>query len=95
MHTERPVVARVVEERMKALRALALEKSKAHRRWFVGREVEAITLHTAREMAARGRTSALTENFLPVELEGRFAANQLLRLRVNGVNGEGLLEART
>jgi len=94
MHSERPVPAQVVEERMKALRALALEKSKAHRRRFVGREVEAITLHTAAETSARGRTTALTENFLPVEIEGRFPANQLLRPRISGINSEGVLEAR-
>jgi threonylcarbamoyladenosine tRNA methylthiotransferase MtaB len=93
MHAERPVPARAVEERMKALRTLASEKSEAHRRCFVGREVEAITLHTAAETAMRGRTTALTENFLPVEIEGCFAANQLIRLRVSGVSSEGTLEA--
>ncbi len=70
LHAERPVAAEAVEERMAALRALAAEKSQAHRRRFVGRELEAITLHTPAEVAARGRTAALTENFLPVELDG-------------------------
>ncbi len=93
LHAERPVPARAVEERMDALRAVAAEKSKTHRRWFVGRELEAITLHTPAERYARARTVALTENFLPVELEGRLEANRLVRLRVTGLNADGTLEA--
>jgi threonylcarbamoyladenosine tRNA methylthiotransferase MtaB len=93
LHAERPVPAEAVGERMAALRALAIEKSKTHRRWFIGRELEAITLHTPAEMEARGRTVALTENFLPAELQGRQEANRLVRLRVSGVNAEGTLEA--
>jgi threonylcarbamoyladenosine tRNA methylthiotransferase MtaB len=93
LHAERPVPAAAVEERMAALRVLATQKSKTHRRCFVGRELEAITLHTPSELGGRGRTSALTENFLAVEIEGHSAANRLVRLRVTGVNAEGTLEA--
>ena len=94
LHAERPVPAEAVAERMAALRALAAEKSNTHRRSFVGRELEAITLHTPAEMEARGRSAALTENFLPVELEGRLEANRLVRVRVTGLNAEGALEAK-
>ena len=76
---------------MAALRALAAEKSDAHRRNFVGRELEAITLNTPAALAQQERTSALTENFLPVEIEGRLAANRLLRVRILGLNSEGAL----
>ncbi|MGD0902380.1 MAG: radical SAM protein [Terracidiphilus sp.] len=93
LHAQRPVRAAVVEERMAVLRALAAEKSQAHRRRFVGRELEAITLRTPAEMTARGRTAALTENFLPVELEGRLDSNRLVRLRVTGLTAEGTLKA--
>jgi threonylcarbamoyladenosine tRNA methylthiotransferase MtaB len=93
LHAERPVPAEAVAERMAAMRTLAAEKSKTHRRWFVGRELEAITLHTPGELAARGRSAALTENFLPVELEGRLEANRLVRVQVTGLNAEGALEA--
>lgn len=93
MHREKPVAAAAVEERMAVLRALAAEKTAAHRRRFVGRELEAITLHTDAETAGRGRTAALTENFLPVEVEGRMPANRLLRVRVSGIDAEGTLEA--
>jgi threonylcarbamoyladenosine tRNA methylthiotransferase MtaB len=91
LHAESPVPEEVVEERMEALRALAAEKSRAHRERFVGRELEAITLQTPAALAGRGRTAALTENFLPMELEGRFKANELVRVRVNGLNGDGAL----
>jgi threonylcarbamoyladenosine tRNA methylthiotransferase MtaB len=94
LHAEQPVPATVVEERMAALRALAAERSATHRKSFVGRELEAITLHTPAELAARGRTAALTENFLPIELEGRLEANRLVRVRVTGLNAEATLQAQ-
>jgi threonylcarbamoyladenosine tRNA methylthiotransferase MtaB len=94
LHAERPVPAEAVAERMAALRTLAAEKSKTHRRCFVGRELEAITLHTPEELEARGWSAALTENFLPVELEGRLEANRLVRVWVTGMNAEGALEAQ-
>ena len=93
LHAERPVRATVAAERMAALRALALEKSRTHRGRFVGRELEAITLRTPAELEARGLTAALTENFLPVEVVGRLEANRLARVRVRGLNPVGVLEA--
>ena len=89
LHEERPVGQRVVDDRMTAMRALAEEKSRAHRRSFIGRELEAITLHTADGVAAKGCSSAVTENFIPVELEGKFTANSLIRVAVTGVNSDG------
>jgi threonylcarbamoyladenosine tRNA methylthiotransferase MtaB len=93
LHADSPVPAVVVEERMAALRALASRGSSEHRKQFVGRELDAITLHTPAELAGRGWTAALTENFLPVEIEGRLAANRLVRVRVSGLNADGKLEA--
>jgi threonylcarbamoyladenosine tRNA methylthiotransferase MtaB len=93
LHAADPVAAAVVEKRMAVLRALAAEKSAAHRRRFVGRTLEAITLRTPEGLAGRGRSAALTENFLPVELAGSFAANQLLRVGVTGLSAEGELTA--
>ena len=92
LHAERPVAPEAVAERMKALRALAAEKTETHRRRFVGCELETITLHTPAELGALGRTAALTENFLPVELAGRLEANRLVRVRVTGLTAEGALE---
>jgi len=59
----------------------------------VGHELEAITLHTPAGLAGLGRTAALTENFLPVELEGRLPSNRLVRVRVSGLNAAGALTA--
>jgi threonylcarbamoyladenosine tRNA methylthiotransferase MtaB len=90
LHAEQPVAKAVVDGRMEALRALAAVKTAAHRKSFVGREVEAITLHTPVGASA---TAALTENFLPVEVEGGFEANRLVRVLVTGMGAEGLLRA--
>jgi threonylcarbamoyladenosine tRNA methylthiotransferase MtaB len=94
LHAESPVAPQAVEERMAALRALAAQKSCAHRMNFVGRELEAITLHTPDALSARGRTAALTENFLPLELNGQWPANRLVRVLLTGLNGEGALKGR-
>jgi len=93
LHAESPVPPAVVDQRMAALRALAAEKSASHRRAFIGRELEAITLHTPPAQQARGLTYALTENFLPVDITGSLPANQLLRITVTGLNAEGALAA--
>ena len=87
-----PVPQAAVELRMTALRALAAEKSRTHRIRFIGRDLAAITLHTPAALAGQDRTAALTENFLPVELDGRLPANQLLRVQMTGLNAEGALE---
>ena len=63
MHAEQPVAPQAVEERMAALRALAAEKSKAHRRRFIGRELEAITLHTPAALAATGTNRRADREF--------------------------------
>ncbi|MFZ1085423.1 MAG: radical SAM protein [Terracidiphilus sp.] len=91
MQVERPVPLNVVAERMAVLRALASEISQTHRSRFIGHELEAITLHTPAEMAARGRTAALTGNFLPLELEGQLESNQLVRARVSDLHADGTL----
>ena len=78
---------------MAELRTLAEEKSKAHRLRFTSRELEAITLHTSPELVALGRTSALTDNFLPVEIAGQLSANRLVRVKAVGLNAERTLEA--
>jgi threonylcarbamoyladenosine tRNA methylthiotransferase MtaB len=95
LHAESPVPVRVVEERMAALRALAAEKSEAHRRCFVGREVDAITLHTPPEVQAMGRTVALTENFLPIQIDSRLSANRILRVLVTTMDSDLTLRATT
>jgi threonylcarbamoyladenosine tRNA methylthiotransferase MtaB len=94
LHADSPVPSPVVAERMAALRALAAEKTHAHRRTFIGGELDAITLTTPPAMASTHRTSALTENFLPVELAASMPANRLIRIRATGLSAEGTLFAR-
>lgn len=94
LHAENPVPPGVVEERMSALRSLAAEKSAAHRAQFVGHRLDAITLHTPEAISRFGRSSALTENFLPVEIEGELPSNQLVRVRVTSFGTRGMLAVR-
>lgn len=93
LHDEHPVALKTVEERMQALRNLATEKSRVHRAQFVERTVECISLHTPAKLVEQGKTSALTDNFLPVEIKGQFAANRLLMVRVTGINPDGSMAA--
>ena len=93
LHAASPVPVAVVNERIAVLRALSAEKTRAHRRQFIGSELEAITLNTAKAAALAHRTPALTENFLPVELAIDLPANQLIRLRVIGLGAENTLLA--
>lgn len=95
LHAQQPVPSAVVEERMSVLRALAAEKSQSHRRGFLGREIDAITLHTSLELARLGLTAAMTENFLPMEIGGHLPANQLIKVRVAGLTPEGTLRSET
>jgi threonylcarbamoyladenosine tRNA methylthiotransferase MtaB len=93
LHTASPVPVAVVHERMASLRSLAAEKTRAHRRQFIGTELEAITLNTTTTLASRNRTSALTENFLSVELAATLPANQIIRIRVTGLAPDNTLLA--
>ena len=95
LHRETPVPQKVVDERMSALRELASEKSMAHRSGFVGQTLDAITLSTGLELAQRGKTNAISENYLPIELDGIFESNQMLRIHISSLNGDGALIGRT
>ena len=93
LHADDPVPPATVAERMTALRTLAAEKTRAHRAQFIGSEFEAITLHTSPHLAASGHTSALTDNFLPVEIAAPVPANQLLRVRITAITPDNTLLA--
>lgn len=92
LHAAGPSAA-TVEDRMAALRSLAAEKMHAHRRQFAGRELGTITLHTPEALANRGLTAALSENFIPVEIQGRFDANRLLHVGIKECSPDGTLKA--
>ncbi|HEY1646368.1 MAG TPA: MiaB/RimO family radical SAM methylthiotransferase [Terracidiphilus sp.] len=92
LHAQSPVAAALVEERISALRALAAEKMAAHRRRFIGRKLDAITLNSPAALSAKGRTAALTENFLPVEIGGNLPANRLVCVLITGLTAEAALQ---
>jgi threonylcarbamoyladenosine tRNA methylthiotransferase MtaB len=93
LHAASPVPAAVVTERMTALRSLAAEKTRAHRAQFLGTELDAITLHTPAALSLNGRTSALTENFLPIGLSASIPSNQLVRICVTSLAADNNLHA--
>ncbi|MBL8238817.1 MAG: tRNA (N(6)-L-threonylcarbamoyladenosine(37)-C(2))-methylthiotransferase MtaB [Bryobacterales bacterium] len=74
----------VRKERNKRLRDLAEKKNLAFRSSFVGKALSVVTL-------GQGRT-ALSGNFLKVELSQESAANELRDVRIGAVSAQGLLE---
>lgn len=93
LHAESSVPAATVAERMSALRSLATEKTRAHRVQFIGAELPATTLHTPAALARSGRTSALTDNFIPAELAAALPANQLVQIRITAIAADNTLLA--
>ena len=93
LHSESAVPPPVVDQRMSALRALAAEKTRTHRLQFIGKELNAITLHTSSSLSEANRTSALTQNFLPVELAASLPANKLTQVLVTGLAEDNTLLA--
>ena len=92
LHRQFPVPAAVVHDRMAALHWLAREKVRAHRASFVGQRLECITLNSPEPLRLQNRTSLLSENFLPIELEGALSPNLLVSARIVGLgSGEAIL----
>jgi threonylcarbamoyladenosine tRNA methylthiotransferase MtaB len=79
------VPIRVRKERNRVLRELAAAKNLAFRESMVGRTLSAVTLHET--------GTALSGNYLKVELVHPREANLLVDLRIGGVSGGGLREA--
>ena len=83
---EYPVPPQAVAERMARLRGLMAAKNRRFRESFVGRELPAVTLHTA----PGEPTPALADNFLEVRLEAQKPSNQSVRVVVTGLTETGL-----
>jgi threonylcarbamoyladenosine tRNA methylthiotransferase MtaB len=73
------------KERNRVLRELAAAKNLAFRESMVGRTLSAVTLHET--------GTALSSNYLKVELAQPRDPNTLVELRIGGVSGAGLREA--
>ena len=80
------VPVQVARQRNEILRELIAKKNLAFRESFVGKRLEAITLHSRND----GFTESLTNNFVKLRISGTHAANQLLVAEVAVVNGDGL-----
>jgi threonylcarbamoyladenosine tRNA methylthiotransferase MtaB len=94
LYAAKPAPKLVVEDRMAALRALTAEKTRAHRMRFLGRTLPAITLHTPSALGRTGaHTSALTANFLPVEVEAKLSPNLLIDVQIARVGPDGAVHA--
>lgn len=81
-----PVPMPVRKERNRVLRELAASKNRAFRESMVGRTLSAVTLHEA--------GTALTENYLKVELAERREPNRIVDLKIAGLTGSSLRESR-
>jgi threonylcarbamoyladenosine tRNA methylthiotransferase MtaB len=91
LHHQTPVGSQAFAGRMRALQKLAAEKSRSFRAGFAGRTLPAITLHTPDRLADQGRTSALTDNYLSMEINEVVSANRLVDLRILGESPTGTL----
>jgi threonylcarbamoyladenosine tRNA methylthiotransferase MtaB len=79
------VPAQVARERNRVLREMAAEKKLAFMRGFVGKPVQAITLHVTGRDVDGEFTEVLTDNYLKMRVRGRHEANRWLQAGVERV----------
>jgi threonylcarbamoyladenosine tRNA methylthiotransferase MtaB len=85
------VPVQVARERNGVLRELIAEKKLAFMRRFIGRQIELITLNVTGGDRDGKYTEGLTDNYLPVRLQGDHLPNRWLPARVERVLDGGLL----
>jgi len=85
------VPVHVARERSRILRELARNKKLAFMRSFVGKSIDAITLHVAGSDDHGEFTESLTDNYLKLRLRGRHEANHWVHSRVEGVHDGALV----
>jgi threonylcarbamoyladenosine tRNA methylthiotransferase MtaB len=94
----------VARERNRILRELGEQKKLAFMRSFVGQPLEAITLAKqsstdgkcgadtpVREVGETDATEALTDNYLKLQIQGRFEPNLWLRAKILAVENHALI----
>jgi threonylcarbamoyladenosine tRNA methylthiotransferase MtaB len=79
------VPTHLARERNRILRELAAEKKLQFMRGFVGRTLQAITLHGNAGEGTSEFTEALTDNYLKMRLKGRHQPNRWMQARVEDV----------
>jgi threonylcarbamoyladenosine tRNA methylthiotransferase MtaB len=80
-----PVPIHVRRERSRSLRELAAQKNLEFRRRMAGRKLSVVTLEEPR--------TALSSNYLKVEMVAERPSNQLLEVEISGLTYAGLQEA--
>jgi threonylcarbamoyladenosine tRNA methylthiotransferase MtaB len=83
---EKPVRGEAVRERMARLRALIDQKQAAFRRRAGEGRLPVVTLKAGVAERRRSVTPALSDNFLAIEIDGLFPANQMLWTTVSHLN---------
>ena len=96
MRNQFPV--QTARERNRMLRDIATEKKLAFMQSFIGKTVEAITLHSSRDVMSSAvdefppdYTESLTDNYLKLRLKGRHEANQWVTVKVESVENGTLV----
>jgi len=79
------VSPRIGKDRNRILRDLIAEKNHRWREQFIGREIEAITLHTNSDHT----TEALSNNYVKVQIAGEVKSNELVRVAVDSLTEDG------
>lgn len=91
LHRDGPVPPQAVHERMAALRDLMRKKNMAFRQSFLRKKLSVITLETS----GSGTTSALSDNFLKVEVDTALRANRIVTVYAMGLNENGVYATLT
>jgi threonylcarbamoyladenosine tRNA methylthiotransferase MtaB len=85
------VPVHTARERNRILRDLAARKKLAFMNGFAGQLIDAITLNVSGKCPAGEYTEGLTDNYLPIRVPGRHAANRWIQTRVERVSDGALL----
>jgi threonylcarbamoyladenosine tRNA methylthiotransferase MtaB len=88
---DKQVPVHVARERNRILRDLASGKKLAFMNGFVGQQIETITLNVSGRDPAGEYTEGLTDNYLPIRVSAKHAANRWIQTRVERVSDGALL----
>ena len=89
LHSKNPVPGRAVLDRMAALRALSEAKHRRFREQQVGRQLSVVTLQGT--PSESGKTRAISDNFISVDVAESWPANRMLSVSVVEVTAGGLM----
>ncbi|MBZ5653030.1 MAG: MiaB/RimO family radical SAM methylthiotransferase [Acidobacteriia bacterium] len=85
------VPVHIARERNRILRDLASKKKLAFMNGLVGQQIKTITLNVSGRDPAGEYTEGLTDNYLPIRVPGKHAANRWIQTRVERVSDGALL----